>query len=503
MAMTRRDFVKTAAIGAAGIAATAKTGAAQTPAIAPAAGGAGYDYRIAFGAWINDMRLEPLPLENWPAPQMDDETVRSTIAALELQSRSGYTHLDAWGFFVTHSWPLNLGAGIDDTRKRNVRKIIDAAHKRGMKIIYGMGTYSWGYEEIIKNDPSLAARLPDGTPLQTAMCDANPKSFEWVSRILDFVLTEFDMDGVHLESFDQGGCCCTQCAGGPEGVVGYHCRINTKTADYIRSKWPNKLINVIPIGWVGPKQHFTAEHKAMIIEMSRHIDGFYDQGWKGTYVADDERAQFVRDLHCAYGTSGALWLYPSHRFDRTSYFLPYTKRQGAGIKKHFEQGARGCMYYQGPANNPGVEVNVAFGGRILKEPGRELRDVLAETLGELYRPRNAAALDKLADIFERAEDAYFGQWVMDDHFDTAIGGPPGEFYMDGLFGTSPGPAAFMSAEHYLNAAGRAGYKEGLEAVLRDFLSIEGEFKDAARVAALKRSIIVSLTILNTIISCKG
>jgi len=92
---------------------------------------------------------------------------------------------------------------------------------------------------------------------------------------------------------------------------------------------------------------------------------------------------------------------------------------------------------------------------------------------------------------------------MDDHFDTAIGGPPGEFYLDGLFGTSPGPAAFMSAEHYLNAAGRAGYKEGLEAVLRDFLSIEGEFKDAARVAALKRSIIVSLTILNTIISCKG
>lgn len=502
MNISRREFVKAATVGATGLSLAANA-APETAIATPPVGDAGYTHRIAFGAWINDMRLEPLPLEDWPAPQMDEETVRSTIAALDLQSRAGYTHLDAWGLFVTHSWPLNLGAGIDETRKRNVHRIIDAAHERGMKIIYGMGTYSWGYEEIIKSDPSLAARLPDGAPMTTAMCDANPKAFEWVSRILDFVLSEFDVDGVHLESFDQGGCSCPQCAGAADGVVGYHCRINTKTAQYVRSKWPDRLINVIPIGWVGSKQHFTAEHKARIIEMSRYIDGFYDQGWKGTYVAEEERPQFIQDLHCTYGTSGALWLYPSHRFDRTSYFLPYTKRQGAGIKKQFDQGVRGCMYYQGPTNNPGVEVNIAFGGRILKDPARELRDVLAETLEDLYRPKSAAALDQLVDVFERAEDAYFDQWVMDDHFDTAIGGPPGEFYMDGLFGKSPGPAAFLSAEHYLNAPGRAKYKEGLDNVLRDFLLIENEFECTERVAALKRSLIVSLTIMNTIIACKG
>jgi hypothetical protein len=43
---------------------------------------------------------------------------------------------------------------------------------------------------------------------------------------------------------------------------------------------------VIPIGWNGGgKNHFNEEEKSRIIELSRHIDGFYDQNWHGTYVA--------------------------------------------------------------------------------------------------------------------------------------------------------------------------------------------------------------------------
>ena len=41
--------------------------------------------------------------------------------------------------------PLPLG-GFTET---GYARLLDAAHQRGMKLIYGMGLYSWGYEAII------------------------------------------------------------------------------------------------------------------------------------------------------------------------------------------------------------------------------------------------------------------------------------------------------------------------------------------------------------------
>ncbi len=160
------------------------------------------------------MRLEPLPLEDWPAPQMDDETVRSVIKAMDLQSKYHYNCLDAWGLLATTAWPLNLGEGIDNER-------------------------------------------------------------------------------------------------------------------------------------------FTEADKKAIIELSKHIDGFYDQGWHGTYIPSDERAAFIKELHCTYRTSGGRWVYPGLRWDRESFFLPHMQHQATAIKEQFAQGARGIMHYQGPVNNPG------------------------------------------------------------------------------------------------------------------------------------------------------
>ena len=466
--------------------------------------GVGYTHRIAFGAWINDMRNDPLPLENWPAPQLDDETIRSVIKALDLQSRMGYNYLDAWGFFATAAWPLDIGKGVSPERKRAVQRILREAHARGIGVIYGMGTYSWGYEAIIKDDPSVGGRSGDGTPMVDALCDANPKSFEWVQRILDFVLSEFDFDGVHLESFDRGGCFCPNCAGGDEGLVGYHSRINAKTADYIRSRWPDKLINVIPIGWNGGgKNCFDEAQKAHLLELGQHVDGFYDQGWKGTYIADAERREFIEKLPCTYGTSGGLWPYPSVRWDRTSYFLPCTKRQGRALQDQFRDGVRGCMHYQGPLANPGTELNIAFGGRLLTNPDRSVETVLREVVEELYQPRSAQAGDKLAELVVQAEDAYFGQWEA-ERFDKNWGtNMPGEFYLDRLFGTSPGPAGFIVYDQYMGAEGRAAYKQGLLSVVRDLEPIRAEFRDDGRVEGIRRSVLTTLLLLNTIGACKG
>ncbi len=503
--MDRRFFLQKTSLAAAGLAATGVStlsGSARDTSAGPKA----FKYRIAFGAWINDMRTEPLPLEDWPAPQLDDITLKSVIQAMELQSRFGYNMLDVWGYFATKAWPLNIGDGIDQNRRKKVRTIIREAHRLGIKPIYGMGTYSWGYEEIIRNNPSLTAINQDGKPNPAAMCDANPESFEWVKKILDFVLSEFDFDGLHLESNDQGGCFCPQCAGAPGGIVGYHSRINTKTADYIRSKWPKKIINVIPIGWAAAnKERFTEQDKDHIIEMSKHIDGFYDQGWHGTYIAPEQRADFIKRLHCAYGTSGGRWMYPGQRWDRESFFVPYTRQQGVALKQQYEQGARGCMYYQGPVNNPSTEVNIAFGGRILADASRSVEAVLTEVLERLYQPKSEAALKTLVQVFQRGESAYFDQWVdVEERFAKAWNTrPPGEFYMDSLFGDSPGPAGYLLHAHYLDAKGRLAYKKELMSIYRDLEKVDGQFNDHGRMPKLKRCIVVTLTTLNTIMAAKG
>jgi len=366
-----------------------------------------------------------------------------------------------------------------------------------------------GYEEIIKRDPSVAGRNVDGSISTCVLCDADPRSFDYIKKILDCALSEYDFAGVHLESCDLGCCRCPKCAG-KNDVVGYNVRINMKTADYIRGNWPDKLVYVIPINWI-PWGHFDEGQKTQLIELSKHIDCFMDQGWLGTFIAPSERPGFIKSLHCAYGTSGGLWLYPSVRWDRASYFLPYTERNGAAIKRHFDEGARACMLYQGPMSNAGTEVNVAVAGRILADTRRSVEDALAEVIDLYYKPRSTAVQKRLVDIFQRAEEAYFGQW--EPKAITAHYGPPGaavprqlvcgdshcpgEFKLDDLWGDSPGPALYLKPPH-LSEAGRKAYAKGLISILKDLPEVEGKADDHGRIANIKRSIIVTLTMVNSI-----
>ncbi len=498
---TRREFILKASMAGTGISLIRET---RTAAPATPLKNA-FEYRIAYGCWINDMSLDPLPLEDWPALRLDDRTVNSLIRAMDTQSRFGYNYLDAWGFLATTSWPLNIGEGVDGQRRQRVKTIISEAHKRGIKVIYGMGTYSWGYERIIESDPSLAAKNRDGSVNKKARCDANPKSFEWVKKILDFVLSEFNFDGIHLESFDLGGCFCNECAG-KAGIVEYHCRINGKTADYIRSKSPGIIINVIPIGWaMDNKERFTDADQELIIQLSKRIDGFYDQGWHGTYIAPEERKKFISRLHCVYGTSGGRWVYPGQRWDRESFFIPHMKHQATAISQQYLDGVRGIMHYQGPVNNPGTEMNIACGGLMASDVSRNIEDVVSHVVEELYKPKDILSQKKLAQVFLKSEDAYFSQWTnagekFEQHWHTR---PAGEFYMDNLYGNSPGPAGWLANPVYLDAAGRLGYQRALNEQLRDLLSIEHNFGSQSRIAALKRSMIITLTLLNTIMHSKG
>lgn len=502
MRIQRRQFLKSTALGLAGTVASNPIGRVLAEQRSPETSPHSYTYRIAFGAWINDMRQEPLPLDNWPAPQFDDECVDSIIKTMDVQSKAGFNMLDVWGLFATYGWPTDIVSALDEDRKRRIRKLLAAAKDRGIQIMLGLGTYSWGYDKIIEADPAVRGKNPDGKPHTHAMCDANPKSFEYVKKIIDFALGEFDFGGVHLESCDLGCCHCPRCAG-KDGVVGYNVRINTKTADYIKSKWPDKTVYVITINWIPAGKHFSAEEKARVVDLSRHIDCVFDQGHCGCQVAPAERRDFIKTLHCAYGTSGQLWLYPDAKWERVSYFLPYTRRAGEAIKQQYEDGVRGCMFYQGPVNNPGTEANIAVGGRILSDTRRNPQDVLAEVIELYYKPKDAEAHKQLVDIFRRAEEGYFGQWK-DELFRKVWGIPaPGEFKLDQhLFGTAPGPATYLK-EPCLDAQGRKEYKKALLSILHDLAKIDGRFDDQGRLKRIRSGIIITLNLISTIAYCQG
>ena len=467
-----------------------------------------YNDRLAFGAWMNDVRNDPLPLQNWPAHQFDDETVDSIIRTMDAQQEAGYNWFDIFGLFATSNYPPDIVSVLDNDRRRRLKQVFKAAKERDIKLMFAFGLMTWGFDAILEADPEVHSYsdLYPGVRHSHAMCGATEKSWSYVNKILDFAFSEFDFDGVHLESADQGWCHCPEC-GGKYGVVGYNARLNIRCADYIKSKWPHMKVMTIPINWLAlalqqeKRGHLNEQEKAEIIDLSKHIDIFMDQGHSGTYVPKEERAQFIKSLSCDYGTSGGVWLYGSVRWDRSSYFLPYPRRQIESLKDLYDDGGRSCLYYQGPVANPGTEINIAVGGRIMSDTSRSVDNVLSDVVETYYKPRTDRSGKKLVELILRAEDAYFDQWAgveqrFIDTFKVSSDWESHEFAIDGLWGDSPGPAAYLQNPR-VDANGRQEYKKGLISILQDLPAIEDDFDDDGRVAKIKRGMIITLTLINS------
>jgi hypothetical protein len=187
----------------------------------------------------------------------------------------------------------------------------------------------------------------------------------------------------------------------------------------------------------------------------------------------DQRPGVIKKLRGKYGTSGGTWVYPPQNTPRDQWFLPYTMRTGRSIKELYDLGGKGVMYYQGPVINPGVEVNMDFGGRLMCDLYKNLDDVLSETLKHLYKPKKVKSLTKLVGVFKRVEDGFYNSWSEETKKKPR---GPGEIFIAGAFGDK----RFFDSDK-----SRGAYRAILVDVQKDLSAIENDFNDGGRIKRIQ------------------
>jgi hypothetical protein len=466
----------------------------------------GFEHSVAFGVWINDIRSEPITHENWPSVIIDHRIIEDFEATVRLLKQAGYTALDVFGLLTNHDWPLQIETVIDVPRKHQVDALIETAHRYDIEIIYGLGVYSWGFDTIIRNDPGARGTNP------SAMCGSKQGSRDWMHKVIDFVAANFDVDGYHLEVADQGRCTCPDCS--RETHLEYYCRLNRETADYIRGRYPGKLLLVNTSGYMPWGDFVRPEDFPVLNEMGRSIDVLIDGGNHGLFIHEDFRRQFVEGFPCHYGTSGGFWVYPPQRWDRQRWFLPYLQSDAVHLKRLHGDGSRSCELYLGPLVNPSTEINVFCNGRLLEDVRREPADNLGEAIEVLYRPKSQAEGDRLAEIFLRAEAAFFASWTprrnwglpapytdgieglfewSEKHPERAV---PGELFLEPLLGSEPGFPVYLSV--HMTREGRRRYRRELQELRKMASALGRGFRDDGRIERIGRCLDNVLRDLDTV-----
>jgi hypothetical protein len=465
-----------------------------------------FSHRIAFGVWINDIRNEPISGENWPSVIIDRRTLEDFKRTVRLLKEAGYTDLDIFGLLTNRDWPLQIDTVISPTRKRQVDVLIEEAHRNDIRVIYGLGVYSWGFDTIIKNDQGVRGTNP------SAMCGSKRGSQRWMRKVIDFVTERFDVDGFHLEAADQGRCRCSDCS--RESNLEYFCRLNRETADYIRDKLPGILLLVNTSGFL-PWGDFVQKKDFLTLnEMGKSIDVLIDGGNHGLFIHEDSRREFIAGFPCHYGTSGGFWIYPPQRWDRLRWFLPYIQTDGEHLKRLHGDGSRACELYLGPLENPATEMNVFCNGRLLSDVTRQPADVLGEAIDGLYRPRSGSDNDKLKEVFLHAERAFLDSWSArrkwglpapytdgieplfewsNEHPERAI---PGELFLEPLLGSSPGFPVYLAV--HMSREGRHRYRAELLDIRRAVAGLGRRYRDSGRIGRIGRCLENLLQDLDTV-----
>ena len=434
-----------------------------------------FEYRIAYGCWLNDSNRQPIADEDWPSIRIDGNTLDSLDYTMEFLSKAGYNCFDVFGLITNHSWEDDIPSTVSCERVEKVNKVIDIVHRHGLKVIYGLGVYSWGFDGIISRNENVRGTNPQ------AMCASSAESDRIMQEVVDFVMTTFPLDGFHLEAADQGRCDCPKCRQNWPEDIDYYNAINRKVASYIRAKDPSKLLLVNTSGYLRWGDTFNKEELKKIWELGKCIDIFIDVGSHGAFVADADRKEFLQNYEAAFGNSGGFWIYPPQRWERNRWLLPHVFANHQSLKSLYDDGGNAAEMYLSPLNNPGAAVTMFANGLFLQDPGSDPSANLEKAVQYLYQPETREQAKRIAAIFEGAEKLFFEcshpqrnrelaeeysdgvehifAWSL-EHPEKAV---PGEFFLERLFGIGPGFPCYLAL--HFDHEGRVRYREGMQKLL--------------------------------------
>lgn len=427
----------------------------------------GFEHRSLVG-WISEFSSRPMH-EPWPVITLGSEMMSDFHDIFDLCKQVGFDSMVIWGLFVSRRWPVPLDRAVDAQRRKQIQELLDAAHKRGIKILSGLGIYSWGFEEIIQKFPEISRDNP------RAMCGSEPEAEKWMQRVVDYVLSDFDLDGVQMQSADQGRCNCSRCQ--KKGDVEYHAALNDNTAQYIRSKWKDKtiVINNWGLPFADP------DDLPHLQRMTKAVDVLVDYN----NSAGAHRQRLINSLNCAFGTLAGVSIGPPQRWERIKWFLPTTTTNVPYLRELHGDGGKAAEQFTVALSNPGGEVTLRFSGKMLSDVSRSPNTVLREAIEECFKTRDSGTTDGLVEVFQRAENGYF-QVAEQDR------GPVGLFYVDG--GLFPGEEG--DRERYLIRMSKGqleSYKGEIEAALRELEAVRAGVMEMGKWELVRQS-------LNTVLS---
>jgi hypothetical protein len=385
---------------------------------------------------------------------------------------AGYNEIILWGLLCGRSWSSYLPATVDEGRKRRVLAVIEEAQRRGLKLLMGIGLYSWGFDEIVAHNPELDGGLPH------VMCGTRPESHVWMGKVIESVMDEYDPDGLSMQSSDQGRCPCDVCQ--EMTAIQYHALLNDRTAAYIRSRWPGKLIQIGTWGM----DLSNPDDLPHLQQMTAHVDVLNDYNNSSARHDPAYRKTLIKALPCAVGTEAGWWLDPPPFWDRLKWFLPFSLRNIPYYQGLFADGADAVERFILPLVNPGAEVGFLFDGLMLTDIQRDPVATLAEVFDVVFEPVSVAAREALIEVWRNVEDSYLNN-CREGQKPQAIGLTRVQYS-----GVVP-PVQLAERPEYLlrmKPEGLAKYADALHSALNTVRRICGELGNREKAARLERTI---------------
>ena len=446
--MNRRNFLATAASGA----------------LTAAAANSGFRYKGYLG-WITDLATAADTYAEWPSMRVDEPLLRDYRETFSIMKQLAFEDLCIWGLYVSRAWPVDIHSAVTPERAKLIDRLIADAHAKSIRVISGLGVYSWGFDEILNARPHLRK-----TSNKSTMCGSEEESWEWMRKVIDFVFTRFPIDGVSMQSADQGRCTCDQCKRYSE--TEYHARLNIRCADYIRSKYPGKQVAVS--GW--GMRFADPASLPHLVELSNHIDYLIDVRDSSREHEPALRKQIASSLKCAFGTLGGPQVEPPQHWERDRWFLPTCRANATHLNELYGDGGRACEWFYHILANPGDELSTWVVGKTLAEPATPWRKHFDSSIEQIYGTTKTSVRDGLGEAFLAAEDAYLR------HIPKFCG----TISMEPLVSSKPGPPVYLTKR--LNASQRAEYAASLRTVRALFAKLQPEVPEKKRIAFIVRAI---------------